>query len=91
MLSIIASVTPPDDDGGIVHNVLPRYSTRSGSRHCGRYAAEVLARDEPAAALHLGGHQLRGLAAIEAVGAVLGDALERAREVGVGEGRARFG
>ena len=89
-LRIIANVTPPDDDGGMVHSVLPRYSTRSGSRHCGRYAARSSRVMSPPPRSISADHQVRGLAAIEAVGAVLGDALERAREVGVGERRARL-
>ena len=44
---------------------------------------EVGGADEPAAAAHLGDDQVGGATAVEAVGPVRGDALERARESGL--------
>src|SRR5262249_40874551 len=45
-------------------------------------ARQVLRGDDPAPALHLRDNELRGLARVETVASLRGDALQRIREVG---------
>ena len=73
---------PPVEGGGLETNSCPRNGTRTGRRWITRYSARSRKRNRAAAGADVLGNRARQLAGREVGGAVLGQPLERPREVG---------